>query len=157
MFHTQKKPKTIRDYGLNENYYHEKHYMEVRKRKRLGTAQFICNCNFHLFHCFRTLENLKERTEDFTSGEQSHTTWIQDKYLELGWEMYATNCGSMEGFGTENRKRSHTIFLCKNFCIDNSLIWKWVNNTHTCMHACAHMCVHTHTHTHTYTHTTWAL
>ena len=114
-----------------------------KKRKRLGTVQFICNCNFHLVHCFRTLGNLKERTEDFTSGEQSHTTWIQDKYLELGSELYATNCGSMEGFGTENR-RSHTIFLCKNFCIDNSLIWKWVNNTHTCMHTRTHTHMHTH-------------
>ena len=32
-----------------------------KKRKRLGTVQFICNCNFHLFHCFRTLENLREQ------------------------------------------------------------------------------------------------
>lgn len=112
--------------------------MEVQKRKRFGTVQFICNCNFHLFHCFRTLGNLKERTEDFTSGEQSHTTWIQDKYLELGSELYATNCGSMEGFGTKDRRRSHTILLCKNSRIDNSLIWKWVNHTHTCMHTRVH-------------------
>lgn len=46
--------------------------MEVQKRKRLGTAQFICNCNFHLFHCFRILENLKERTGDFNFRAKPH-------------------------------------------------------------------------------------
>lgn len=82
----------------------------------------------HLF------QNQKERAEDRNSGEQSHTTWMLDKHLELGPELHTTNCRPKKGFGTEDsekKEKSCNLSFVKILCMDNSLLWKIVSHTHT--------------------------